>query len=130
MPTVVNATFLALIPKVVGALNFLNYRPISLYNTILKILTKTVANRLKGLLPLIISPYQGGFVKGRLIFDGVISIHEILHSLVKSKEASMILKLDMNKAYDRVSWHFLEKVLKFGFNKEWVAMVMSWISSA
>ena len=70
-------------------------------------------------------------MKGRLIFDGIISIHEIIHSMDKSKEAGMILKLDMNKAYDRVSWQFLEKVLlKFGFNGEWVSMVMKCVSSA
>ena len=130
MPVAVNATFLTLIPKVVGALSFSQYRPISLCNSVLKIITKTLANRLKSLLPSLITPHQGGFVKGRLIFDGVISLHEIIHSMDKSKEAGMILKLDMNKAYDRVSWSFLERVLlKFEFNKDWVSLTMKCVST-
>eukprot|EP01018_Ginkgo_biloba_P033237 Gb_27956 [translate_table: standard] len=125
-----NSTFLALIAKVVGALDFTQYCPISLCNSLLKILTKTLANRLKLILPSIIAFNQGGFVKGRLIFDGIISIHEVIHSMDKSNEAGMILKLDMNKAYNRVSWVFLEKnLVKFGFNREWVDLVMKCASS-
>lgn len=56
MPIAVNSTFLTLIPKVGGALNFSQYRPISLCNSVLKILTKTLANRLKILLPKLIAP--------------------------------------------------------------------------
>lgn len=98
-----NATFISLIPKLPGAMDCSQYTPISLCNTLLKILTKILANRIKVVLPLIIAPNQGGFVQGRHILDGIITIHEVLHSMDKSKEAGLVLKLEINKAYDRVS---------------------------
>lgn len=68
------------------------------------------------ILPKIISYEQDGFVKDRQIVDGIITRYEILHSIDKRKEVGMLLKLDMQKAFDRVSWSFLDKLLvKFGF---------------
>ena len=67
-----NSTLLTLIPKEVKPSTFDRYRPISLYNASYKILSKLLANRLKPLLGKLISPFQGGFVKGRHILDNVI----------------------------------------------------------
>ena len=69
-----NSTFLALIPKEVKPSTFDRFRPISLCNASYTILSKLLANRLKALLGKLISPLQGGFVKGRHILDNVIQV--------------------------------------------------------
>lgn len=98
-----NATFLTLIPKEIGREYPGKFRPITLCNVIYKIITKVIANRLKPLLPLIISPEQVWFVEGRKILNHIILVHEAIHSLKKDKKPSMLLKLDLSKAYDKLN---------------------------
>jgi len=69
-----NSTFLALIPKEVNLSSFERFKPISLCNASYKILSKLLANRIKPLLENLISPMQGGFVKGRHILENVIRV--------------------------------------------------------
>jgi len=76
---------------------------ISLCNVIYKIITKVIANRLKPLLPSLISPEQSSFVEDRQILDGIITTHEVIHSLKASSSPCMIIKLDMEKSFDKVS---------------------------
>ena len=66
-----NATFLALIPKVEGPTSFQEYRPISMVGWVYKLLAKVLAARLKRVLPSVISESQSAFVGGRQILDGV-----------------------------------------------------------
>eukprot|EP00253_Pinus_taeda_P026524 PITA_26524 len=99
-----NATFLALIPKLEGANKPEKYRPIALCNITYKIVSNVIANRLKPLLPLLISPEQSGYDEGRQITDGIILTHEILHSLKQSKKPGMLLKIDLSKAFDSTRW--------------------------
>ncbi len=106
-----NSTFLALIPKKEGADKLDQFRPIALCNVVFKIITKLIAERLKPFLSSLISTEQGGFVEGRQILDGVVIASEAIHSMANSKEKAMFIKLDMAKAYDRVSWDFLHKIL-------------------
>lgn len=62
--------------------------------------------------------------------DGVIIAAEAMHSMAASTKKAMFIKLDMAKAYDRVRWSFLHKVLQaFGFGQEWISWVMSCITS-
>ena len=74
-------TFLALIPKEVNPTTFERFRPISLCNDSYKILSKLLANWIKHLLGKMISPLQGGFVKGRYILDNVIQVQEAMQSI-------------------------------------------------
>lgn len=125
----VNNTFIALIPKIENPLTINNYRSISLCNTTLKIITKDLANILKHFLHKIIHPLHGTFVEGRAIQDNILIAHEIFRSK-KGKSWWMILKLDMEKAYDMLNWDFIKQVInKFGFHKTWIGWVMTTIKS-
>lgn len=80
-----NATFIALIPQVAQPSTLEKFRPIALCNVIYKIISKLIANHLKPLLPLLISPEKSGYVEGRQILEGIILTHETIHSLKKNK---------------------------------------------
>ena len=100
-----NRTYIVLIPKIKNSVKVSNYRPISLCNVIYKIIAKVLANRLKQILPQIISPTQSAFVLGRLITDNVLVAYEALHTMHgrrKGKIGTLAMKLDISKAYDKV----------------------------
>lgn len=86
-------------------------------------------NRLKSILPELISQEQTGFIKGRQTVDDIIVAQEAIHSLKNSKHKGMMIKLDLAKAYDRLSWEYLQKILKsYGFDDRWIDWVMSMIT--
>ncbi|KAL0293788.1 UNVERIFIED_CONTAM: putative ribonuclease H protein [Sesamum calycinum] len=115
MPTGFNETNIVLIPKIKRPESLAHFRPISLCNVVYKIASKSIANRLKPWLDAIISPAQSAFVPGRLISDNVFIAFELnhfLHTHSKGRKQFLNLKLDISKAYDRVEWCFLERVLE------------------
>eukprot|EP00253_Pinus_taeda_P018445 PITA_18445 len=125
-----NSTFIALIPKVEEAKTPDKFRPIALCNVIYKIISKVIANRLKTILPGIISEEQSGYVEGRQIFDNILLAQEMIHSLHSRNVEGMLMQLDLSKAYDKVSWRYLEAVLKaFGFCSTWIKWIMALIIS-
>jgi len=88
-----------------------------------------IATRLKPLLPLLISPEQSGYVEGRKITDGIILTYEIIHSIKQTKKAGMLLKIDLSKAFDTLSWKYIQKMLlAFGFAPPCVRWIMSLIT--
>ncbi|XP_074297779.1 uncharacterized protein LOC141628551 [Silene latifolia] len=109
------------------------YRPISPCNVIYRLAAKCLANRLKLVISSIVSDSQQAFVPSRLMSDSCVITHEIMHYLNKTKRGSVsyaALKLDMHKAFDRVSWTFLIAILKrFGFPVFWQDIIWECIST-
>ena len=90
-----------------------------------------VANRFKPLLPALVSGEQSGYVEGRKILNNIIQVHEVVHSLTSKKKAGMIMQLDIAKAYDKLNWNYIRKVLiAFGFDHNWVRWISDLIISS
>lgn len=113
LPMGVNATTLALIPKVQGAETLKDFWPISCCNILYKVISKVLANRLKVLLPELIEPNQCAFVKGRLLLENVLLATELVKNYHKdSIDPRSVLKLDISKAFDSVKWSFILDTLR------------------
>ncbi|XP_038972547.1 uncharacterized protein LOC120104815 [Phoenix dactylifera] len=120
-------TFITLIPKRQVATEPGHFRPISLCSTLYKITAKILAIRMRGILPRIISPEQGAFIGGRNISDNVLIAQEFMFDLVKAPVRCCLMgvKLDMERAYDRMCWDFLRHSLQsFGFHEMWIRWIM------
>ena len=133
LPDGINDTIITLIPKCDDPKTMKDLRPIALCNVILKLVTKVLANRLKPLLPKVVSENQSAFIKGRLITDNVLLPFESLHSMKRNtrrKEGDVALKIDISKAYDRLDWNYLRVIMiKLGFATSWVNLVMMCVTS-
>ena len=127
----INATFLVLIPKKQNVEDLKDLRPISLVGGLYKILAKALANRIKNVLGKVISPVQSAFVESKQILDAVLIANEVVDTIIRRKESGIVCKLDIEKAYDHLSWEFLIQVLdKMGFGKRWVSWVKWCVSTA
>lgn len=120
--------YFCLIPKVPHPTRISEFRPISLCNVIYKYVTKCITMILRGIMPEIIAPTQSSFIKGRSTQDNIFLLQEVLHSMrvkKRNKVGCMIMKLNLEKAYNKVNWDFLEEtLLEFKFPASLVALIM------
>lgn len=95
---------IVLIPKIENPQKVTQLCPISLCNVVFKLVTKTIIARLKSILLGVVAPTQSSFVLERSITDNVIIVLEILHTMRTRarKKGIMAVKIDLEKAYDRV----------------------------
>lgn len=135
LPRFITHTNLVLIPKKESMTAFSDMRLISLNNFINKIISRLIHERISRVIPKLISPDQMGFVKGRSITENVLLAQVIIQDInMRNKWHNVVVKLDIMKAYDRVSWLFLAKVLrKFDFSKRirdmiWRILSNNWYS--
>ncbi|XP_075095162.1 uncharacterized protein LOC142173464 [Nicotiana tabacum] len=131
LPKSITHTNLVLLPKKPRVKTFSDLRPISLRNFINKVLSRVLYDRLESFFPSLITPNQSGFVKGRSIFEKILLAQEIITDIrLRGKPANVVIKLDMAKAYDRVSCKYLLHVLrKMGFSEYFINMVWNLMSN-
>lgn len=126
-----NTAYITLLPKTLDATQVKDYRPISLIRSFAKLVTKIMANRLAPLLPNLVSTNQSAFVRGRNIHDNFLFVQQMVKGLHRKKEAHILLKLDISKAFDSVSWSFLLEVLQhLGFGQRWRDLLCLILSTA
>lgn len=125
LPRFITHTNLVLLPKKKSVKDFSDMRPISLCNFINKIISRLIHVRLSLVIPRLVSLNQMGFVKGKSITKNMLLVQEIIRDIwIRKKWHNVVVKLDMAKAYDRVLWVFLTKVLrKFGFSEVIIDMI-------
>jgi hypothetical protein len=120
LPPSFSSFFIALIPKVLNPHQVSDFRPISLLGSLYKLLSKVLASRLGKVMDTIISKSQSAFIKGRFLADGVVVVNEVVDLAKRSKKECVIFKVDFEKAYDSVSWSFLDyMMLRMGFGNRW-----------
>ena len=98
-----NATFISLLPKVARAEDINKFRPISLVESVYKILAKVLASRLRIAIGKVVGPYQHAFISGRQVLEAALIAKECVDSFLKANLLRVICKLDIEKAYIHVS---------------------------
>ena len=105
---------ITLLPKKNKPANFLkNWRPITLLNCDYKIATKSIASRLRKVIPRIINHDQTGFLKNRFIGENIRLLDGIINYTDTEQISGLLLFVDFEKAFDSVEWSFIEKTLKY-----------------
>ncbi|XP_074291861.1 uncharacterized protein LOC141618677 [Silene latifolia] len=126
-----NNTILTLIPKIDVPESVLQFRPIACCNTIYKCVAKVMCNRLSSILPDIISHSQSAFIKGRDIVGNILITQDLI-KMYKRKACSpkIMMKVDLQKAYDSVEWSFLKEMLEaLKFPPQFVKLIMQCVST-
>ncbi|XP_062200461.1 protein unc-13 homolog [Phragmites australis] len=120
-----NYGVITLLPKVADEINIKQFRPICLLNVDHRLFTKMMIGRISSLADQLIKQQQTTFFKGRNILEGVVILHEVVHELKHSKRQGVILKIDFEKAYEKVKWNFVHEVLeRKGLPDLWIKWVM------
>nr|XP_025628637.1 uncharacterized protein LOC112721825 [Arachis hypogaea] len=131
LPSDTNVTWVMLAPKLVGAKEIKDFRPISMMGCVYKVISKVLVRKMRTVMPGLVGETQSAFVQGRKIHDGALIVCETVQWLKTSRKKVAIIKLDFQKAYDRVRWSFVDIVLqKMGFEQRWRNWVKECLSTA
>ncbi|XP_016192211.1 uncharacterized protein LOC107633090 [Arachis ipaensis] len=131
LPTDANVTWVTLAPKFMGAKEIKDLRLISMVGCVYKVISKVLVRRMRSVVPGLVGKTQSAFVKGCKIHDGALIACETVQWLKVRKKQAAIIKLDFQKAYDRVRWSFVDIVLqKMGFSLRWRTWVKEYVTTA
>jgi hypothetical protein len=126
----INGSFLVLVPKCSNPTTVNDFRPISLLNCCVKMITKLLAERLQKIILKIIHKNQYGFIRKRTIQDCLAWSFEYIHQCQQSKKEIVIVKLDFAKAFDTIEHSTIFEMLSIlGFPQQWISWVKCILSS-
>lgn len=126
-----NSAYLTLLPKHADASQVKDYRPISLIHSFAKLVAKILANRLAPRLPYLVSPNQSAFIWDRCMQDNFILVQQTSRFIHQLEEPGILLKPDISKAFDLVSWSFLLELLEYlDFGLIWRNIICGLLSTA
>ncbi|KAJ4801583.1 reverse transcriptase [Rhynchospora pubera] len=124
---------MVLIPKLDAPSRVTHYRPISVCNFMYKVISKVLCSRLKRVIGTLIFPNQTAFTPGRDISENIIVLREVMHSINTSNYVadSFCYKCDLSKAFDRMNWDFIFRVLAiYGFPGPYIEWIKACVTSA
>ncbi|XP_062119263.1 uncharacterized protein LOC133833014 [Humulus lupulus] len=126
-PSELHEITLSLIPKVANPSRAIDYRSIACCSTLYKCMAKLICKRLGDILPDIIQPNQGAFVKGRSIAHNIMIFQDLIKNYGRATTSSRCaIKIDLRKAYDSVDWGFIENLLKaLKFPMKFIGWIMA-----
>jgi hypothetical protein len=126
---IVNHALMTLLPKIADASTVRDYRPISLIHVLGKLFSKVLTDRLAPWLLEFVQINQSAFIKGRSIQDNFLLLQESARLLHAHRRPSLLLKIDIARAFDSVVWSFLLEILQhMGFSRrwrEWISIILS-----
>lgn len=127
MPSYINTTAIALVPKTNSPATVKDYRPIACCTTLYKLISKIITRRLKEVVTDIVGMAQSAFIEGRSIVDNILLSHEIFKGYArKGVSPRCVLKMDLRKAYDSLEWSFLKQLLvAYGFPAKFIEWIMA-----
>ena len=116
----INKAIVTLLSKKDGAVDVKDFRLVSMEHGIIKIIDKILEARLAVELPALVGKHQSAFVKGRSIHDNFMLVQCTARRLLALNTPTVMIKLDISKAFDLVQWPFLIEVLQaMGFGRRW-----------
>lgn len=108
----INKAVVSLLPKKDGVVDIKDYRPVSLVHGAIKIYDKILATRLADDLPRLVGHHQSAFIRGRSMHDNFMLVQCMARWLHALRRPTIMLKLDITKAFDSVRWPFVLEVLR------------------
>nr|GEX31625.1 RNA-directed DNA polymerase, eukaryota, reverse transcriptase zinc-binding domain protein [Tanacetum cinerariifolium] len=131
IPSGCNSSFITLTSKVSSHMVVNDFRPISLIEIQYKIIAKLLALRLARIVDTVVSVEHTAFIKGRQILNGPLLVNELVDWYKKKKKKMVILKIDFEKAFDSISWDYLDNMLEFvNFLTRWRRWISACLYSA
>lgn len=116
----INGAQVVLIPKADVATEPKDFRPISLIHSFAKLFTKVLAIKLSIYIDSLIAPAQSAFIRKRCIQDNNVYVRGLARHYHRTRTLACLIKLDISKAFDTVSWEYLlEMLAQRGFNTRW-----------
>lgn len=121
-----STAMITLVLKVSNPSTVKEYRPIACCSVLYKIISKVLATRLQKVISHVTSEAQIGFILRRKIIDNIILAHELVKGYTrKNISDKVMIKIDLQKAYDSIEWVFLEKVMEeLGFPDRYIYWIM------